>query len=330
MSQSTLSLFCGIGGWEAGLGAEDVVAAIDSDRAACESWQANWGDRVIHSPVSEIDYRQYEGIDRVTASPPCQEYSLAKRTGFVNRDRRDAGLVLVKVLRDARPNTLLIENVPQYVKSPVFQEICQTARQLEYFVNHAIADAADYGIPQNRKRMFCVISRQPYAFPLVFCQPANWYDAIADLLLRMPEVRLSDRDWQKYGTWLQKNKIGLLDHDGAGSSAVPRCKNFPAKTVRAMGGDRHCWQFTAAANGRFYRLSPRAIARLQSFPDSLILPEDWVEACKRIGNAVPPLLIHKLFGDFVRESNLAGNGLQKLNSIQNPPTQNSKFQPVEV
>ncbi|MGK7928883.1 MAG: DNA cytosine methyltransferase [Spirulina sp.] len=161
-------------------------------------------------------------------------------------------------------------------------------------------------------------------------QKTNWFDAISDLFPRMPKVRLSDRDWQKYGTWLQKHRIGLLDHDGAGSSAVPRCKNFPAKTVRAMGGDRHCWQFTAAVNDKCYRLTPRAIARLQSFSDSIVLPDDWVEACKRIGNAVPPLLIHKLFGDFVRESNLTGNAFQKLNSIQNLPTQNSKFQPVEV
>lgn len=134
------------------------------------------------------------------------------------------------------------------------------------------------------------------------------YEAIADLIPMLPET--------KFAPW-QNRHIPNLEVttlvQRVGTRGQPTLRSFdqPAWTVRALGHDRHWRQmdaFIATAplhkksidssveQGRVVMVTPRALARFQSFPDSYQLPESRTQASKIIGNSVPPLMAQKLLG----------------------------------
>ncbi|MFM8421922.1 MAG: DNA cytosine methyltransferase, partial [Verrucomicrobiota bacterium] len=187
----SIELFSGAGGLALGLEAAgfDPVALVERNRDACATLRRNrprW--QVIETDVRDIDFRSFGEVDMVAGGPPCQPFSIGgKARGY--DDTRDMFPQAVRAVRDLRPKAFLFENVRgllrdafsayvefvrlqlMYPEFPVSANVAwdanlqrlqkhHTSRQrldgLTYQVSLHLADAADYGVPQRRHRVFFV------------------------------------------------------------------------------------------------------------------------------------------------------------------------------
>ena len=179
-------LFCGAGGLSAGFRSAgyDVTFALDKDEDSCRTYERNFGFAPEHAPItafapSDLASKMH-GVDVIVGGPSCQTFSTQGRR-FTWADPEDERTALwrhmLAVVAEVRPRAFLLENVPglshkglAYEKQGHAQgEIIDHFRSLGYDVRAAILLAADYGVPQLRRRLFVVgvLEELTFEFPLV-------------------------------------------------------------------------------------------------------------------------------------------------------------------
>lgn len=140
----------------------DFLAAVDFDKDACDSYEANLGKRPVHMDVRDFLRLVRAGcafrdLDLIVADPACTPYSPAgKRLG--KEDPRDVLGTTVEIIRALKPRAYLIGNVPGLETEPHQDTLRETIGSLVYdgycVVDAITLDAADYGVPQHRRRPF--------------------------------------------------------------------------------------------------------------------------------------------------------------------------------
>lgn len=323
------TLFTGGGGVDIGMrmaGVESVFG-IEYSSDIAEVARVN-GVAVTVGDVLDIDPRDVPHVDVLHASPPCPNFSNAK-TGAkeTEEDIALAGAV-ARIFSHVKPLWFTLENVPKYRRSQSFRVICDAVRRAGYMLHWQILNAADFGVPQTRRRLFLIASRETLIPMMPLPVPwVGWYEAIEDLIPSLPD--------SEFAPW-QKKRLGFLDSDlmidsagvnddrgigitirgrekpsvtvvadfrrrklrafivpGSNSSSFSiRNENQPARTVGDVGRVGNTPR--AYAIGRVVAMTPRCLARFQSFPDWYELPDNNALACRIIGNAVPPLLYRRL------------------------------------
>lgn len=222
-----------------------------------------------------------EKADVVLGGFPCQDFSNSgKRRGF----KCERGLLyqsVVEVVRRTKPLLFVAENVCGLLTmngAEAIQAIIKDFEKLGYHVVYKLLIAADYEVPQTRKRVIIVGTRQdklpPFEYPKPILEARNWItlrQAIGDLEM-LEEGSASNHYWSK-----------LKHNNGQGNNAVLSHK--PSPTIRA----EHHGNIEFHWNGK-RRLSAREAARIQTFPDDFIFYPSTSSAYKQIGNAVPPVL----------------------------------------
>jgi DNA (cytosine-5)-methyltransferase 1 len=299
--------------------------AIELDPAIAEVHRQNLGDHVMVGDVTLIDPSTLEPVDLLWASPPCQAYSIARDSKLPERADKDAGLSILGYVDILKPQFVVIENVEGYLGSPVCDLIITGLWNLGYWVDAAIYSAADFGVPQSRRRAIIRAKRGamvPQLLPTVRTHK-GWYQAVADLLPGCKEKALAP--------WQEKLLPELIG--GSFFAEVHNCKRMastrtvvePATTVSCASASRPSHTlaillhgtpatngerlpispdrqagftvtatqdnrpFKAVTEGRVAQLSTRCLARLQTLPDWYVLPERRSLASKIIGNGVPCL-----------------------------------------
>lgn len=309
------SLFSGGGGWELGAIAAGLrprwsveldprIAAVLDDNLA----RAGVVGHTTHArSVLDVDPRSLEPVEVLCASPVCKSVSQARmRAGLVPREDAEIGRAVVDYLDALQPRVLLVENATFYRQHPAFLSIVAAAERLGYQWDLRLLDADDYGVPQSRKRMFArfVLGGLLPPWPAKVRGP-SWHDAIADLIPSFPKQELAA--WQKaridrraargvslkFPVLVSSNHVSTARFTAGEAVIVTRDVNEPAWTMvasySAMSQTR-----VLHANGLVQGLTPRAFARLQTFPDTYALPKDHRLAVTIIGNAVPPVLAETL------------------------------------
>ncbi|QQR75328.1 MAG: DNA cytosine methyltransferase [Holophagales bacterium] len=333
-----ISLYTGAGGLDLGFEAAGftTAVAIEMDREAVATLRANrsWPvlDRDIHTiPSAEIlsSGRLAEGeADALIGGPPCQPFSKAGywASGDTLRldDPRSGTLgAYLRVLRDTLPRTFLLENVPglAYRKKSEGLDLLERGirrinreRGTEYAVTVAKLNAADYGVPQLRERVFVIGARDgaEFAFPQpthgegetlpgVLNPYATAWDALGDL---DDEDRTELRARGKWAPLLPSIPEGenYLWHTERGgglplfgwrrrywSFLLKLAKDRPAWTIQAQPGP---------AIGPFHwtnrRLSARELCRIQTMPDDYNVLGTVQSVQRQVGNAVPSALAELL------------------------------------
>ncbi|MFA9459778.1 DNA cytosine methyltransferase [Thiohalorhabdus sp. Cl-TMA] len=342
-----VSLYSGAGGLDLGMEAAgfQVGSAVESDADCVETLRANRDWPVFPEYIQEVPSESLleaaglapEEPDLLFGGPPCQPFSKCGywATGDSARlddPRADTVEAFLRVLRDTRPRAFLMENVTGMAYSGKDEGLQLIRRALEdinrqfgtaYDVEVLILNAADFGVPQTRERVFLIGSRDGRTFgelkpthralpglekqralPLDEGLP-YWrtaWDALGDL-----ETDEDDPELQPRGKW------------GDLLPAVPEGQNYLYHTERGEGlplfgwrrrfwnfllkiaKDRPSWTLTAQpgpATGPFHwnsrRLSMRELCRLQTFPDDFVVRGDINGVQKQLGNAVPSALAEKL------------------------------------
>lgn len=159
-----IDLFAGIGGMRLGFeltGRGHCVFTSEWDAQCCKTYLANWPGSEIKGDIRKIEPQTIPDFDILCAGFPCQPFStIGRREGFEHKTQGTLFFNMAKIIHEKRPKAFLLENVPgilSHDKGKTFATICDVLRRdLGYEMDYRILDAADFGLPQFRKRVFFV------------------------------------------------------------------------------------------------------------------------------------------------------------------------------
>lgn len=294
-----LSLFSGAGGLDIGFEAYgfEPVACVDNDPEACKTLRFNRPDW----PVFDVDIRGFDAsklsVVGVIGGPPCQGFSPAGK-GDPTDPRNFLWREYHRVVSECQPEFIVIENVPGMLHSKNrshFDELITELEGLGFVVNFSVLNAADFGVPQSRKRLVIVGGRgffidlpQPS-----HVKPTSAKEAIGDLerSTSAPNHEPNSHAPHVVARW-SKLKEGEID---PGYRRGRIYSSRPSPTIRAGGGygpkGNHLAGFHPPIHYKFPRqLTVRESARLQGFSDEWIFQGSKTAQGRQVGNAVPPPL----------------------------------------
>jgi len=343
------------------------AAVIELDRYCCDTIRQNQErgiDPVTKWPLVEGDVRRFdfkplEGqIEIVTGGPPCQPFSIGgKHRAHV--DARDMFPEAVRALRETRPRAFIFENVkgltresfasyfeyirlqmtypelesrldedwPEHLSRLERHHTYGLCRGLHYHVVTRVLNAADYGVPQRRERVFFVGFRADLGIKWSFPDPTHSRDAliweqtngaywdrhrvpagqcIMSARTRERARRLTEKPKLEPWRTVREALAGLPDpeHDPIAASLFlnhrfqPGARSYaghtgspldePAKTLKAgVHGVPGGENMLLKPDGQVRYFTVRESARLQTFPDDFVFHGSWSETMRQLGNAVP-------------------------------------------
>lgn len=317
---TAFSLFSGGGGFDLGMeGLFQVAVSTDFESACRDTHKANWPDRPfickdIRRVAADELVEAAGGIkpDLVFGGPPCQGFSTLGDK-FSADPRNHLFEHFARLVQDLQPRLVLLENVASLTTMYQGQYagyIAQIFSDMGYRVFVTVLDAAEYGVPQHRRRVFfaCSKLKGPFAWP----SPTHGHETgkvpfvtVGDALAGLPEyddgipnhivLHHSDVVIERYR---------LIPEGGR----LPPPEQLPERIRRGNFGntykrlDRQRPSLTLVPGNNalpvhpvFDRsLTPREGARIQTFPDSFVFRGDRRSQCKLVGNAVPPRLAKHL------------------------------------
>ena len=308
-------------------GAFRSVFAVEFDRDAAATYAANFGDHVACGPIEDV--ASFPAADVVIGGPPCQGFSPLNREA-VGFERRGLWREYLRALEAIEPRAFVMENVPELLRSAEFVEFARQAEALGFEVEAGVLNAADFGVPQRRRRAIVIGTRSgALAMPTPTHAEGGsegrvpWVtfrEAVEGLPLR-PDGRRWHRPRKPRPESVRRYKAvprdggdrfamqRNLDRAGLGD-LVPRCwREKPRGTTDVFG--RLWWdrpaltirtEFYKPEKGRYLHpsahrpITVREAARLMSFPDDFVLPEEQAmsSVARQVGNAVPPLLARRI------------------------------------
>ncbi len=184
------SLFTGIGAFEQALKKikikQEVIFACDNDKFTKASYLANYKIKSSswYDDVMDIDGKKYHNtIDLMVGGPPCQSFSMIGKRGGLEDSRGNLTLSFIKLINEIQPKVFIFENVKSLLnvnKGKDWKKIIKLFNKTGYSINYNVLNAKDYGLPQNRKRLFVVGFRKPTNFS--FPRPINLENTMQDLL----------------------------------------------------------------------------------------------------------------------------------------------------
>lgn len=329
-----VDLFSGCGGFSTGFefaGFETAVA-LDIHPPSLQTLRRNHpAVRSILGDIRKVDSSQLSAmIDAgrpglvVTAGVPCQGFSLSNRKRHADDKRNFLFLEFARVAKQLKPDVVVLENVSGLVstKDGAFKrDIASAIEELGYDVHFALLNAADYGVPQMRKRVFFVgvPKGSVWLFPKrEFGLSSSPHRTVRDALLGdLPRLRAgtarhgySGPPTSEFQRWLRAEHDDMLfNHEAPAhpQETIKRIREtrpgepmYPAfkqrirlhpdrpSPTQICGGIRPQFQFGHPTQAR--GLTIRERARIQSFPDWYEFAGGVTQGRVQTGNAVPPLL----------------------------------------
>ncbi|WP_378946626.1 DNA cytosine methyltransferase [Mesorhizobium sp. ANAO-SY3R2] len=351
----SVELFAGAGGLGIGVARAgfDHAAVIEWDRWACDTLEENEPWPIHRVDVRDFDYTSLPPVELVSGGPPCQPFSMGgKHNAYL--DARDMFPQAIRAVRELSPKAFVFENVKglrratfsnylEYIRlqlrhpeltttlgEPWFEHMARLERHetsgrhdgLHYHVVVRLLNAANYGVPQKRERVFLVGFRSDLGTEWNFPEETHSAEALAwsqgidgDYWERheIPQkerfaVTMTPREKPSCKPWLTVRDalIGLPDPEFSGEAAsafpdhrfIPGARSYPghtgspldlpAKALKAgvhgvPGGEN----MLRRPDGSIRYFSVRESARIQTFPDDFLFHGSWSETMRQLGNAVP-------------------------------------------
>lgn len=310
-----IDLFAGIGGMRIGFqnAGGSCVFSSEFEKNAQDTYCLNHGDFPF-GDITKISPEDIPDHDVLVGGFPCQPFSHAGLKLGIDDTRGTLFHNIAEILERKRPKFALLENVKGLIshdKGYTLQVILRTLTRIGYRCNidrdtiengtpaqiqmqakKMVLRSIDFGIPQNRQRIYIVLWRDGLINHFTYPQPLETRTRVGDILEKNPDPKftISDRLWEGHKRRKLENKIngkgfgfGLVNENSAYTNTI---------SARYYKDGSEILIEQVNANPR--KLTYREAARLQGFPDSFLYSTSTVQAYKQFGNSVSVPVVEKI------------------------------------
>ncbi|MCB9365547.1 MAG: DNA (cytosine-5-)-methyltransferase [Flavobacteriales bacterium] len=299
-----IDLFAGIGGFHYALKSfgANCVFASEIDEKASKIYELNHHIKP-KGDITTIKEQDIPKHDILCGGFPCQAFSISgKQKGFEDT-RGTLFFDIARIVDYHRPKILFLENVKNFARHDngnTLKTVIETLERLNYKVSYKVLNTSNFGLPQNRERIYIVAFNKNEFKDIKFSFPLpNLFSSLEDILEEVPtDAKIIEREdisiYKEYNP--TKNifneidlpnkpiQIGKVNKGGQGERIYHPSGH--AITLSAYGGGVGSKTGLYKINGVIRKLSPRECARVQGFPEDFILPKSTTEAQKQFGNSV--------------------------------------------
>jgi DNA (cytosine-5)-methyltransferase 1 len=341
-----VSFFAGAGGLDLGFekAGFDIIWANEYDNEIWNTYEKNHKNTILDKrSIVDISSNEIPDCDGIIGGPPCQSWSEAgAKKGFADK-RGQLFFEFMRILADKKPKFFLAENVSGMLLNThgdALKNIKQMFVDIGYDLSFQMLNVSDYGVPQDRKRVFFIGFRRDLNIKFDFPQPTTPKDKIT---LKKAIGDLTDNVMPaKEGNYTNGDNCKIPNHEymvGGFSSIFMsrnRVRSWDEVSFTIQAGGRHApihpqapkmkfieqnkREFIKGKENLYRRLSVRECARIQTFPDSFTFYYNNVAAgYKMIGNAVPvrmaKILALKIMETLNCSSAIQNDSKSKVNQI---------------
>ena len=322
---TAVDLFCGCGGLTVGLKRAGfrVLGAVDVDPLSVKTYKANHRDVTLwEKDIRELDPQELldalglkkGGLDLLAGCPPCQGFSTMRTLNgalMVDDPRNDLLLEFERFVEALRPRAVMMENVPGLADDKRFEAFLRKLKKLGYLGAHRVLNAAEYGVPQRRRRLIYLAGM---GMEIPFAEKSGRIKTVEDAIGGLPKAGQSGdpvHDMPENRTPKVLEVIRLIPKDGGSRRDLP--EKFQLECHKRCNGfkdvyGRMAWKEVAPtitggcfnpSKGRFLHpeedraITMREAALLQGFPRRYKFPttDNKSAVALMIGNALPPPFI---------------------------------------
>lgn len=317
-----ISLFSGCGGLDLGFekAGFEIPIANEFDKTIWETFKLNHPKtKLIEGDIRNIKESDFpDEIDGIIGGPPCQSWSEAGALRGIDDERGKLFFEYIRILKNKQPKFFLAENVSGMLAnrhSEAVQNILNMFKDCGYDVSLNLVNAKDYGVAQERKRVFYIGFREDLGIMFNFPKGSTENDAdkisLKDVIWDLKETAVPTLAKNKHNSkainnneyftgayspiFMSRNRVKSWDEQAFTVQASGRqCQLHPqAPKMEKIGVDK--FQFASGKEKLYRRMTVREIARIQGFPDDFkFVYTDTNNAYKMIGNAVPVNLAYEI------------------------------------
>lgn len=311
-----ISLFSGAGGLDLGFekAGFEIPYANEYDKAIWETYEKNHlNTKLIKGDIRQIPDEVFEGeIDGIIGGPPCQSWSEAGALKGIDDPRGKLFYEYIRILKHKQPKFFLAENVKGMMAnrhSQAVKDIVEAFENCGYNVTINLVNAADYGVAQDRKRVFYIGFRKDLNINFCFPKPTTleneqkltFKDIIWDLkddavpslegnktngVLKVPNHEYFTGAYSPI--FMSRNRVRSWREQAFTVQASGRQSQLHPQAPKMVKVGKNDCRFVEGKESLYRRLTVREAARVQGFPDDFIFYYKGLnDGYKMIGNAVP-------------------------------------------
>ena len=340
-------LFCGVGGFSQGLKSAglECVLGVDNDEHAVAAYRLNHQEHeCLNLDLSSVENQKSvskrlkkEGVDLIVGGPPCQGFSIFGKRRFVNTrnhdvksdKRNDLVFAYANIIKNVKPNWFIMENVPGITSArdgAYIDEIRKFFTKNKYRTEIKIINAADYGVPQKRKRFILFGTKTnltiPWPKPKFFENPESWQqehrtvgEVLNDLANKSTIGKYKNHLVPSHSNVVTKRFSYIKEGKKLDIDSLPDNLKMGTKTRKPIANysgvyrrlDRKKPANTIVPGHNALPVHPtldrtltiREAARIQTFPDDFEFVGPIINQGLQVGNAFP-CLVAQIVGERLR------------------------------
>ncbi|RGN03809.1 DNA cytosine methyltransferase [Blautia obeum] len=317
-----ISLFSGCGGLDLGFerAGFQIPIANEYDKTIWDTFKANHPKtHLIEGDIRKVNETEFpEDIDGIIGGPPCQSWSEAGALRGINDARGQLFFDYIRILRSVKPKFFLAENVSGMLAnrhSEAVKNIINLFEESGYDVTLNLVNAKDYGVAQERKRVFYIGFRKDlkvnFKFPEGSTKDNEKKITLRDIIWDLQYTAIPAEDKNKHNPaainnneyftgayspiFMSRNRVKAWDEQAFTVQASGRQCQLHPQAPKMIKHDKNDCRFVPGKENLYRRMTIREVARVQGFPDDFkFIYNNTNDAYKMIGNAVPVNLAYEV------------------------------------
>lgn len=317
-----ISLFSGCGGLDLGFekAGFNVVVANEFDKNIWETFKVNHPNtKLIEGDIRNIKEEDLpDNVDGIIGGPPCQSWSEAGSLKGIDDDRGKLFYEYIRILKNKQPKFFLAENVSGMLAdrhSEAVKNILKMFEECGYDVSLTLVNAKDYGVAQERKRVFYIGFRKDLNIKFDFPKGSTEDDknkiTLRDIIWDLQDSAVPAGEKNQHNPnainnneyfigsyspiFMSRNRVKSWDEQAFTVQASGRQCQIHPQAPKMIKVDKNNCRFVEGKENLYRRMTIREVARVQGFPDTFkFVYNNTNDAYKMIGNAVPVNLAYEV------------------------------------
>ena len=320
----------------------NIIWANEFDSSIWKTYEINHENYLDKRDIRKIPLSEIPECDGIIGGPPCQSWSEAGASRGIEDDRGKLFFNFINILSNKKPKFFVAENVSGMLSDTHKDSVKEIINKFDiagYNVKLYLVNAADYNVPQDRKRVFYIGFRKDISVDFIFPEGSenklNLKDAIYDLKdSAIPakeknktngnNCKISNNEYMIGGfstMYMSRNRVRSWDEQSFTIQAGGRHAPIHPQAPKMVFVEKNKREFLKGKEELYRRLSVRECARIQTFPDSFRFDYiDVADGYKMIGNAVPvnlAVMVAKSIKDCL--DNVNNGGIKNIKFIITNP-----------